>query len=67
MSGRNYWHVYNWLRRHYLATGVIVERADLLEEFAELEPADVDEGVGEFELAIGKRMREAGPDGKKHT
>lgn len=38
MSGRNYWHVYNWLRRHYIATGVAAERMDLLEEFAELEP-----------------------------
>ncbi|WP_249901794.1 hypothetical protein [Paenibacillus sp. PK3_47] len=63
MSGRNYWHVYNWLRRHYLAAGAVVERVDLLAEFADLEPAEVDEGIAEFELAIGKRKREAVPDG----
>lgn len=67
MSGRNYWHVYNWLRRHYIATGVAAERMDLLEEFAELEPGEIDEGVAEFELAIGKRKRGAVPDDKEHT
>jgi hypothetical protein len=67
MSRRNYWHVYNWLRRYYIETGVIVERGDLLAEFADLDPADVDEGIGEFELAIGKRKREAVLDGQKHA
>lgn len=67
MSRRSYWHVYNWLRRHYLATGVVAGRMDLQEEFAELESGEIDEGIAEFELVIGKRKREAVPDGKEHT
>ncbi|MEK4853855.1 hypothetical protein NST04_28730 [Paenibacillus sp. FSL H7-0756] len=67
MSGRNYWHVYNWMRRHYIATGAVAERMELLEEFAELEPVEIDEGITEFELAVGKRKREAVPDGKEYT
>lgn len=67
MSRRNYWHVYNWLRRHYLATGAAAERTDLLAEFAELEPGEIDEGIAEFELAIGKQKRGTVPNGKEHA
>ncbi|WP_162174484.1 hypothetical protein [Paenibacillus sp. FSL R7-269] len=59
--------MYNWLRRHYIATGVAAERMDLLEEFAELESGEIDEGITEFELAVGKRKRGAVPDDKEHT
>lgn len=57
MSGRNYWHVYNQMRRHYIDTGVAQGHADLLAEFSDMDPAEVDEGIAEFELAIGIRMR----------
>ncbi|ASA21988.1 hypothetical protein [Paenibacillus donghaensis] len=67
MGGRNYWHVYNWLRQYYLATGAAAERMDLLAEFAEQESGEIDEGIAEFELAIGKRKKGAVPDGKEHT
>ncbi|GGF82941.1 hypothetical protein GCM10010912_30060 [Paenibacillus albidus] len=68
MSGkRSYWHVYNRMRRHYIATGLMPERVNLLAEFADLEPADVDEGIAEFELSIGLRKRGAEPDGKAKT
>lgn len=46
-----------------MATGSAPDRLDLLAEFADLEPAEVDEGIGEFELAIGERRREGGVTG----
>jgi hypothetical protein len=52
MSGRNYWHVYNQMRRHYIDTGVAQGRTDLL---------------AEFELAIGIRMRGVDLNGCKEA
>lgn len=61
MIGRNYWHVYNHMRRMLMANGHAPERDVLLVEFADLSPDEVDEGIAEFDLAIGKRKRgEAG-------
>jgi hypothetical protein len=65
MGRRNYWHVYNQMRRHYLDTGVAQQRVDLLAEFSDMEPAEVDEGIAEFELAIGIRMRGVDLNGYK--
>ncbi|QWU17359.1 hypothetical protein SAMN04487895_104257 [Paenibacillus sophorae] len=55
MSGRNYWHVYNHIRRRVMDTGKHPERADLLAEFADLQASVVDEGIAEYEIAFGER------------
>ncbi|MDT3426098.1 hypothetical protein J2Z22_001618 [Paenibacillus forsythiae] len=52
---RNYWHVYNHIRRRVMDTGKQPERADLLAEFSDLEPAEVDEGIAEYEITFGER------------
>lgn len=61
MSAWNYWHVYHYMVTHYQNTGLVPTREELLDEFAELGSEQVDEGIAEFELAVGKRKRgEAG-------
>lgn len=61
MSAWNYWHVYNHMRNVYLSTGVAPSRNDLLDKFAELDSRQIDEGIEEFDLAMGNRKRgEAG-------
>ncbi|MRN56808.1 hypothetical protein [Paenibacillus monticola] len=55
----NYWHVYQFMVTHFAQTGLVPERTELLVEFAELEPVEVDEGIAEFELVINKRHRGA--------
>ncbi|WP_036656633.1 hypothetical protein [Paenibacillus wynnii] len=58
----NYWHVYQFMITLFTQTGVAPDRTDLIAEFTELEPAEIDEGIAEFELVIGKRQRGADQD-----
>ncbi|MEK4328946.1 hypothetical protein MKX70_24205 [Paenibacillus sp. FSL R7-0312] len=59
MSAWNYWHVYHFMVTYYQNTGLVPERLVLLAEFAELDPEQVDEGIAEFDLVMGKRQRGA--------
>ncbi|NJJ37855.1 hypothetical protein [Paenibacillus apii] len=56
MSGRNYWHVYNHMRRQYMDTGRAPGLDELLDEFGDLELAEVQEGIAEYEMAFGERQ-----------
>ncbi|MBY9081036.1 hypothetical protein KIH86_23060 [Paenibacillus sp. HN-1] len=63
MSGRrNYWHVYNHMRRQYMDSGRVPVLDELLAEFDDLELADVQEGIAEYEMAFGDK-RGGGTDG----
>ncbi|NUU62669.1 hypothetical protein [Paenibacillus agri] len=55
MGRRNYWHVYNYMRRKLIDNGKQPERPELLNEFIDLDPDEVDEGIAEFEVAYGRR------------
>ncbi|AIQ59714.1 hypothetical protein [Paenibacillus borealis] len=56
MSGAwNYWHVYHFMVTYYQNTGLVPERSVLLAEFPSLDPEQVDEGIAEFNLVMGKR------------
>lgn len=57
MSAWNYWHVYDFMKSVFLSTGVAPDRDTLLVEFKELDSRQIDEGIEEFELAIGRRKR----------
>lgn len=61
MSAWNYWHVYHFMVTFYQNTGLVPERPVLLVEFPDLDPEQVEEGIAEFDLVMGKRRRgEAG-------
>ncbi|AKG36122.1 hypothetical protein [Paenibacillus durus] len=57
MNGRrNYWHVYNHIRRQYMDTGQVPGLDELLVDFDDLEMAEVQEGIAEYEMTFGERQ-----------
>lgn len=57
MSRWSHWHVYEYMRQRLMHTGMAPDKQELLTEFADMEPSEIDEGVTEFEIAMGKRKR----------
>ena len=53
-SGRNYWHLYNWLKQAYMWTGGIPTVDAARREFPELSAEEMSEGFAEFMLMINK-------------
>ncbi|MBO2942785.1 hypothetical protein JJQ72_02140 [Paenibacillus sp. F411] len=58
MSSRwSHWHVYEYMRQRLLHTGQVPDEKELLAEFSDMAPAEIEEGVKEFSasMSIGGR------------
>lgn len=51
---RNHWHLYEWLKQQYMATGVIPEADEAREAFPELPLEEMGEGYAELYLIVGR-------------
>ncbi|MFF2016251.1 hypothetical protein [Paenibacillus sp. NPDC058177] len=67
MSAWNYWHVYHYMVTHYASTGLVPDKATLLNEFAELGSSEIDEGIAEFDLVIGNHREGVDQDACKEA
>lgn len=52
--GRNYWHLYNWLKQESMRTGVVPTVDEARREFPELSAEEMGEGFAEFMIMINK-------------
>ncbi|AFC32166.1 hypothetical protein PM3016_5466 [Paenibacillus mucilaginosus 3016] len=49
----NRWHVYEWLKQTYMATGIIPSMGQAQQHFSgRLDPGELVEGIDEFLIAI---------------
>lgn len=51
---RNSWHLYEWLKQRYMASGRIPDMDEARAEFPELSLEEMGEGYLEFENIVGK-------------
>ncbi|AFH62247.1 hypothetical protein B2K_16215 [Paenibacillus mucilaginosus K02] len=58
----NRWHVYEWLKQTYMATGTVPTMGQAQQRFSSIvEPEELTEGIDEFLTAIREhRTEEAG-------
>ena len=50
---RNRWHLYEWLKRRYMATGRVPNPDEARAEFPELPLEEMGEGYAEFYSVVG--------------
>ncbi|MGG1880151.1 hypothetical protein ABDI30_21625 [Paenibacillus cisolokensis] len=52
MSRWSHWHVFEYMRQRFMHTGRVPDQQELLAEFADMDQAEIDEGVKEFNTAM---------------
>lgn len=50
----NKWHVYEMLKQVYMRTGIVLTWQQVKAEFPELRFAEIQEGMTEFKLTVGR-------------
>jgi len=51
---RNHWHLYEWLKQRYMATGRVPDPDEARAAFPELPLEEMGEGYTEFYLVVGR-------------
>jgi hypothetical protein len=56
MKRWNRWHVYNWLKHRYMATGFIPNLAEVITEFHDMDHDEIVEGLEEFLSVVNYQL-----------
>lgn len=54
--GPHQWNVYEYLKQTFMRTGTAPTIADVIREFKDVELEEIEEGIREFNLTVGRNI-----------